>query len=190
MNPRTSANWKVSAACKWSCANWKLEVANWKASAACKWRCVNWKLEVPTESLKLLTGIWKLPTGSWKLPTGSWKLPTERYLLHANEDVSTGSWKLSTGIHLLHANEVQYQFIPWVAAQATHIPKDVSLAICSGHLHCNTWSSGGTALCKSGGNGQSIGSTVSDALVHSWLRLTATKSTTLGYFSSITASSL
>ena len=42
---------------------------------------------------------------------------------------------------------------------------------------------------KSGGNGQSIGSTVTDAIVQSWLWATATGSCPLGYFSSITASS-
>ena len=39
------------------------------------------------------------------------------------------------------------------------------------------------------GNGKSIGSTVSDAIVSSWLWSTATRSCQLGYFSSISASS-
>ena len=40
-----------------------------------------------------------------------------------------------------------------------------------------------------GSNGQSIGSTVSDAVVRSWLWSTAPGSSPLGYVSSITASS-
>ena len=39
------------------------------------------------------------------------------------------------------------------------------------------------------GNGQSIGSSVSDAIVRSWLWSTSTESSPLGFFSSITASS-
>ena len=46
---------------------------------------------------------------------------------------------------------------------------------------CNTWSSGDTALCR-GGCDQSIGSTISDAIVRSWLWLTATRSSPFGYF--------
>ena len=42
--------------------------------------------------------------------------------------------------------------------------------------------SGGTTH-KSGAYDQSIGSTVSDAIVHSWLWLTATRSSPLGYIS-------
>ena len=42
--------------------------------------------------------------------------------------------------------------------------------------------SGGTAH-EGGGCDQSIGSTVSDAIVCSWLWLTATRSSPLGYFS-------
>ena len=53
----------------------------------------------------------------------------------------------------------------------------VSLVICSPAriAVCNTWSSGGTALCRMGGCDQSIRSTVSDAIVCSWLWLTATR---------------
>ena len=47
---------------------------------------------------------------------------------------------------------------------------------------CNTWSSGGTAR-EGGGCNQSIGSTISDAIVRSWLWSTATRSSPLGYFS-------
>ena len=42
--------------------------------------------------------------------------------------------------------------------------------------------SGGTGH-EGGGSDQSIGSTVSDAIVRSWLRWTATRSSALGYFS-------
>ena len=42
--------------------------------------------------------------------------------------------------------------------------------------------SGGTAH-EGGGCDQSIGSTVPDAIVHSWLWSTATRSSSLGYFS-------
>ena len=41
---------------------------------------------------------------------------------------------------------------------------------------------------EGGGNGQSIGYTVSDAIVCSWQESTTTGSRPLGYFSSITAS--
>ena len=40
-----------------------------------------------------------------------------------------------------------------------------------------------------GGKGQSIGYTVSDAIVRGWLWSTATRSCSLGYFSGITESS-
>ena len=52
----------------------------------------------------------------------------------------------------------------------------VSLVICSPAriAVCNTWSSG-VLLCVGWGCDQSIGSTVSDAIVRSWLWLTATR---------------
>ena len=37
------------------------------------------------------------------------------------------------------------------------------------YMYCVQWGSGGTALLRVGSNGQSIGSTVSDAIVRSWL---------------------
>ena len=49
----------------------------------------------------------------------------------------------------------------------------------------NTWGLGGTALCRVGGCNQSIGSTVSDVIVRSWLWLTATRGSPLGYFSKL-----
>ena len=49
---------------------------------------------------------------------------------------------------------------------------------------CNTWSSEGTAH-KGGECDQSIGSTVSDAIVRSWLWLTVSGSSPLGYFSTL-----
>ena len=52
----------------------------------------------------------------------------------------------------------------------------------------STWRSRGTALCKVEGYGQSIGSSVSDAIAHSWLWSTAPGSWPLGCFSSITSS--
>ena len=48
----------------------------------------------------------------------------------------------------------------------------------------------GYCSVKGVGNGQSIGFTVSDAIVRSWLGSTVTGISPLGYFSSITASSL
>ena len=54
---------------------------------------------------------------------------------------------------------------------------------------CNMWSSGGTAPFT-GGNGDSIESTIPDVIVHSLLWSTPTGRSSLGYFSSITASSL
>ena len=53
-------------------------------------------------------------------------------------------------------------------------------------LHCQLWRSNYTVQkANFGGNGQSIGLTVSDAIVRSWLRLTATRSCPLRYFNSI-----
>ena len=49
-------------------------------------------------------------------------------------------------------------------------------------LPCNTWNSWGAAH-KGGGYDKSIESTVSDAIVRSWLWSTATTSSPLGYFS-------
>ena len=54
-----------------------------------------------------------------------------------------------------------------------------SLVTYTPHLHHAKWSSLGMALCSVGGNGQSIGSTISDAIVRSWLWSTATASSTL-----------
>ena len=55
---------------------------------------------------------------------------------------------------------------------------------------CKVSEAQGVVPCKEwGDNGQSIGSTVSGANVHSWLWSTATRSCSLGYFSSIPASS-
>ena len=80
-----------------------------------------------------------------------------------------------------------------LAYPRTHVHAQVaviSLVICSPHLHNAIH--GGQGCCPvqggGGGNGQSIGSTVSDANVHSWLWLPANGSSPLGYFSSITAS--
>ena len=82
----------------------------------------------------------------------------------------------------------------WVAAQEMRwsgIPMDAcsSSGCCSkscdllaAFTPCNTWSSVAPAL-EGGGCDQSIGSTVSDAILRSWLCLTATRSSPLGYFS-------
>ena len=70
----------------------------------------------------------------------------------------------------------------WLSAASLVICSPASIAV------WNTWSSGGTALCRVGCD-QSIGSTVSDAIVRSLLWLTATRGSPLGYFSKITASS-
>ena len=59
-------------------------------------------------------------------------------------------------------------------------------------LYCTfAYASGAQGYCpiKDGGNGQSIGSTVSNAIIRSWLWSTVTESCPLGSFSSITASS-
>ena len=65
---------------------------------------------------------------------------------------------------------------------------EASIVIYSSHLH---HASGAQGSChvKSGGNGQSFGSSVCDSIVRSWLWSTATLRSPLGYFSSITASS-
>ena len=51
-----------------------------------------------------------------------------------------------------------------------------SRAFCSQHLHRAIRGAQGVPLCRVGGNVQSIGSTVSDAIVRSWLWSTATGS--------------
>ena len=64
--------------------------------------------------------------------------------------------------------------VAWHAAVAHSIPTEVALIY--------TMHEGGTAH-EGGGVDQSIGSTVSDAIVHSWLWLTATRSSPLDCFS-------
>ena len=64
------------------------------------------------------------------------------------------------------------------AAVARSIPAEVAL-VCTMHEVLR-----GTAH-EGGGRDQSIGSTVSDAIVRSWLWLTATRSTQLGCFSTL-----
>ena len=84
--------------------------------------------------------------------------------------------------------------IPWVAAQVvrwsgTPVDErsspgwcnkscDLSAALTS----CYTWSSWGTAH-EGGGCDQSIGSTVSDEIIHSWVFSTATRNSPLDFFS-------
>ena len=57
------------------------------------------------------------------------------------------------------------------------------------YMYCALVALRGYCPVKGGGNGQSIGSTVSDSIVHSWLWSTATESCLLGYFGNITTSS-
>ena len=65
-----------------------------------------------------------------------------------------------------------------------------SLVICGLHFHHALEAQFELPkLRRVGSNGQSIGSTVSDTIVRSWLWSTVTGSCPLGYFSSITASS-
>ena len=98
----------------------------------------------------------------------------------------------SVNFHL----QLWYHFIPWVAAQAvglSGIPKDARsrLTQCSKSCdlqpspHCSVQYVELRGFCpvKGGGCDQSIGSTVSDAIVRSWLWLTPTRSSSLGYFS-------
>ena len=59
---------------------------------------------------------------------------------------------------------------------------------CCTDLYCWRWSQG-LLLMRVGINGHSIRSTISDAIVRSWLWSTATRSCPLCYFSSITATS-
>ena len=100
-----------------------------------------------------------------------------------------------------YADTKQYSlfFIPWVAASslawhsnghefASQLLHQI-LRFVSHICTCNTWNSGYCPVYRVDGNCQSIGSTVSDAIVRSWLWWTATMNSSLGYFSSITASS-
>ena len=57
------------------------------------------------------------------------------------------------------------------------------------HMYCVLVVLRGYCPVKAGGNGQSVGSTVSDAIVRSWLWSTATGSHPLGYLGNITTSS-
>ena len=86
-----------------------------------------------------------------------------------------------------------FDLIHWVAAQAVRwsgIPKVARsrLAQCSKSCdlqpHCSVQYVELRGYCPvlGGGRDQSIGSTVSDGIVHSWLWLTATRSSPLGYF--------
>ena len=68
----------------------------------------------------------------------------------------------------------------WTRVRATLLQQ--VLGFVGGVSPCNTWSSEGTAH-EGEGCDQSIGSTVSDAIVRSWLWSTATRSSPLGYFS-------
>ena len=68
------------------------------------------------------------------------------------------------------------------AEVARSSPAEVAL------IYTITWPSGFTSH-EGGGCDQSIGFTVSDAIVRSWLRLTATRSSPLGCFSTFHASS-
>ena len=63
-----------------------------------------------------------------------------------------------------------------------------SLAICASHFYLALCGAQGILPCAEWGSGQSIGSTVSDAIVCSWLWSTTTGSSPLGYLSSIAAS--
>ena len=88
---------------------------------------------------------------------------------------------------------VQPPFIPWVAALARWLPRMLKVAtlhvripaVAERHrfILC-TRRSGGIAH-EGGGCDQSIGSSVSDAIVRSWLWSTATGSSPLGYFSKL-----
>ena len=64
--------------------------------------------------------------------------------------------------------------------------------ICGMYLHSARSAQGVLAYCpiNGGDTAQSIGSTVANSVVHSWLGSAATKSCTLGYFSSISASTV
>ena len=113
---------------------------------------------------------------------------------------STVALPLSRSLHR-HSSIAQcylHTFIPWVAAQAVRssgIPKVARsrLTQCSKSCdlqpspHCSVQYVELRGYCPVYGEGcdQSIGSTVSDAIVRSWLWLTATKSSPFGYFSKL-----
>ena len=67
-------------------------------------------------------------------------------------------------------------------AFASHWMQEV-LRFVAAFIPYNRWSTGSIAMCRVGGNGQSIGSTVSDAIIRSWMWSTAIGSSPLGYCS-------
>ena len=88
------------------------------------------------------------------------------------------------------------RIIPWVAAQSVRwpgVPKVARshLSQCSKScdfqpaLNCAIRGAQGVLPCVGWGCDQSIGSTVSGAIVRSWLWSTATRSSPLGYFSKL-----
>ena len=118
--------------------------------------------------------------------------------LNGNSDLqsttpSYGQCRQIRSIQLINIPRVAAQTVRWPSIPKVSCPLprrcsrscDLQQAL----PPCNTWSSGGTALCIVGSNGLSIGSIVSDAIVRSWLCSAATGRSPLGYFSSITASS-
>ena len=89
-----------------------------------------------------------------------------------------------------------HPFILWVAAQAvrglafrrSHVRGSLSaasLVICSPHCSVQNVALIGYCTVFCGGCDQSIGSTVSDAIVRSWLWSTATRSSPLGHISKL-----
>ena len=112
-----------------------------------------------------------------------WPCSCYHYIAHAATTVIV--------IFIMLPWHLSHNSIPWVAAQARWLPRMLKIARLQDHipvvaeLHrfilC-TRRSGDTAH-EGGGCDQSIGSTVSVAIVRSWLWWTATRSSPLGYFS-------
>ena len=120
------------------------------------------------------------------------KLQTHSFNSFPNSSIfSSHFWLLGPYANINNQLSCYIFTLPWVAAQEVRWPgipegECSRLGCCS--MSCdlsdaftlyNTWSSGGTAH-EGGGCDQSNGSTVSDAIVSSWLWSTATKSYPLG----------
>ena len=108
---------------------------------------------------------------------------------HTLHSTSTHFAALAYTTRLTHHTERPHRRCGGQAVQKSRDRiRRITLLICNSHLNVQV------ALAeycpvKGGGNGQSIGSTVTDAIGRSWLLFTATGSCQLGYFSGVTANS-
>ena len=103
----------------------------------------NWELLLASESyfshesyywqLRVIAGIWEFFTGNWEL-----LLATESYYWHLK--VIADIWEL-----------LRATYPEWPHRQCCHSVRPLVICSLARIAVCNTWSSGGTALCKVGG---------------------------------------